>query len=167
VIGWYTRSGHSSVSISDLRAPDANWYGNAPALLREVRGAAAEAAIAKLPRAVASYPNPDTYHAWPGPNSNTFIAYLGRALPELRLTLPATAIGKDYLPLGQLFAKAPSGTGVQFSVSGLVGVLAGPDDGVELNVLGLVTGVGVEPWTVKLPGVGALPSSSPSVPSFA
>src|SRR6185436_14624937 len=40
VIGWYLRSGHSSVSVSELRAPDANWYGSAPALLRELRGAA-------------------------------------------------------------------------------------------------------------------------------
>src|SRR5690349_23662594 len=39
VIGWYVRSGHSAVSTSDLRAPDAEWYGAPPRLVRDVRGA--------------------------------------------------------------------------------------------------------------------------------
>ncbi len=92
-------------------------------------------------QAVASYPYPDTYTAWPGPNSNTFIAHLGREIPALRLTLPPLAIGKDFLPDGGIVARTPSGTGVQLSLGGVLGVLAGRDEGFELNVLGLVTGI--------------------------
>ena len=35
--------------------------------------------------AVKTYPYPDRYRSWPGPNSNTFLAHIGRAVPELRL----------------------------------------------------------------------------------
>jgi hypothetical protein len=159
VIGWYLRSGHSTVSVSDYRAPDAQWYGSAPALLADLRGDEADAVIARLPAALESYPFAGTYRAWPGPNSNTFVAHLGRALPELRLSLPATAIGKDYLPFGEIFARTPSGTGVQASLGGVIGFLAGPDDGFEVNLFGLVTGVGVRPPAVKLPGIGNIPGA--------
>ena len=157
VIGWYLRGGGTAVSVSDRTAPDAQWFGSAPQLVREVRGADAEAVIARLPQAVATYPYAGTYSAWPGPNSNTFIAHLGRELPELRLTLPPNAIGKDYFPLGQGFARTPSGTGYQASLGGVLGVIAGGDEGFELNVLGLVTGVDLRAPALKLPGIGLVP----------
>ena len=113
--------------------------------------------LAELPKAVASYPFAGTYSAWPGPNSNTFTAHLGRSIPALRLTLPSLALGKDYLPLGQVYAPSPSGTGVQLSLGGLLGVTAGGDEGFELNVLGLVTGVDVKHPALKLPGIGRVP----------
>jgi hypothetical protein len=158
VIGWNLRNGNSAVSVSDLRAPDARWYGATPRLVRELHGPDAEAVIAALPAAVASYPYAGTYRAWPGPNSNTFIAHLGRAIPELRLTLPPTAIGKDYLPDGRIVAATPSGTGYQVSLYGLLGVLAGREEGLEVNVLGLVTGIDLSGPALKLPGVGRLPA---------
>jgi hypothetical protein len=157
VIGWYARSGRSAVSVSGFRAPDAEWYGAAPELIRDLRGAEAEAVIAKLDAAVRSYPYPRTYSAWPGPNSNTFIAHLGREIPELRLAMPATAVGKDYVELGGVFGRAPSHTGYQFSLWGLVGVLAALEEGLELNLLGLVLGVDFRPPAVKLPGIGNVP----------
>jgi len=157
VIGWYAMRGGSAVSVSDSRAPDAEWFGAKPQLVRELRGAAAEAVLARLPQAVASYPYPDRYSAWPGPNSNTFTAHLGREIPELRLALPSLAIGKDYLPDGRVFARTPSGTGWQLSLGGLFGVLAGPDEGFELNVLGLVTGIDLARPALKLPGFGEVP----------
>jgi hypothetical protein len=120
VIGWYARGGGSSVSISDSGAPDAEWYGAAPSLIRDLRGADAETVIAKLPQAAADYPHATSYRVWPGPNSNTFLAHLGRKIPELELTVPSTAIGKDYLPVGQILAQTPSGTGVQLSLSGIL-----------------------------------------------
>jgi hypothetical protein len=159
VIGWNVRRGGSAISVSDARAPDAEWFGATPIKIRDVRGAVAEAVIARLPEAVAAYPYPDTYTAWPGPNSNTFVAHLGRAIPELRLTLPPLAIGKDYLPDGRIVARTPSGTGVQFSLGGVLGVLAGGDEGFELNVLGLVTGFDVRHPALKLPGIGRIPAS--------
>jgi hypothetical protein len=160
VIGWYARTGHSVVSESGSREPDAEWYGAPPQLLRDVRGPAAEAILAKLPAAVARYPFADTYRAWPGPNSNTFIAHLAREIPELRLALPPTAIGKDYLPAGDWTARTPSGTGYQVSMAGMLGLAAARDEGIEINVLGLVTGIGFAPPALKLPGIGAIPGGA-------
>lgn len=157
VIGWYGGGGRSVVSVSSQRAPDAEWFGAAPRLLRDLRGAQAQAVIDRLDQAVADYPYPTTYHAWPGPNSNTFVAHLGRAIPALRLTMPSTAIGKDYVSLLESVGPSPSHTGVAVSLYGLVGVTAGWDEGLELNVLGLVTGVDVRRPALKLPGIGRVP----------
>jgi len=159
VIGWNGGGGRSVVSISGARAPDAEWFGAAPRLVADVRGTAAEAIIGKLPQAVATYPYATSYSAWPGPNSNTFLAHLGREIDELRMTLPSTAIGKDYLPLNRMIAATPSGSGIQLSLLGLFGVLAGPDEGVELNVLGLVTGIDLRRPALKLPGLGRVPGN--------
>ena len=126
---------------------------------RRARGEA-EAIIAKLPQAVGTYPYGTYLHAWPGPNSNTFVAHLGREIPELRLTLPSTAIGKDYLPMDRFVSTSPSGTGTQLSLLGVLGVLYGPDEGLELNVLGLVTGIDVRHPALKLPGLGRVPANS-------
>jgi hypothetical protein len=157
VIGWYGGGGRSVISVSDQRAPDAEWFGARPRRIRDLRGVEAEAAIRKLSKAVADYPFGNTYSAWPGPNSNTFLAHLGRAIPELRLTLPSTAIGKDYLPIAHAVARTPSGNGIQLSLYGVLGVLAGWDEGLELNVLGLVTGIDIRHPAVKLPGIGRVP----------
>jgi hypothetical protein len=158
VIGWRGGNGRSVVSVSDSRAPDAEWYGAPPRVIRDLRGAAADAVIARLEPAVAAYPSPTSYHVWPGPNSNTFVAYLGRAIPELRLVMPSTALGKDYLPPSRWFARTPSGTGYQFSLVGLVGVAVGPDEGLEVNLLGLVVGIDPHGPALKLPGLGRVPS---------
>jgi hypothetical protein len=157
VIGWLARTGASVVSISNGRAPDAEWYGAAPRLIRDIRGADAQSVIDKLVQAVADYPFASTYGMWPGPNSNTFVAHVGRAIPELRLALPSTAIGKDYLPMGEIIARAPSGTGFQFSLAGMVGITAASEEGFELNLLGLVAGVDVRRPALKLPGIGRIP----------
>jgi hypothetical protein len=159
VIGWNGGGGRSVVSISGQRAPDGEWFGAPPRLVTDVRGAAAEAIIRKLPQAVAAYPYATSYSAWPGPNSNTFLAYLGREIAELHVTLPSIAIGKDYLPIDRIVAATPSGSGVQLSLFGVLGILAGPDEGVELNVLGLVTGIDLRRPALKLPGIGRVPGN--------
>lgn len=159
VIGWRARGGGSALAISDDGAPDAEWYGAKPSVIGELRGDAAAAVIAKLPAAAASYPWARSYAAWPGPNSNTFIAWLGRAIPELQLNLPSLAIGKDYLPPGEFAAPTPSGTGWQLSLGGLVGVTAARDEGFEINLFGLVTGVDFRRPAIKFPGLGRIPGS--------
>ncbi len=159
VIGWYARGGGSAVVVSDQRAPDAEWYGSPPRLVRDLRGAAADAVIARLPAAVAAYPYATQYRVWPGPNSNTFVAHLGREIPELRLAMPSTAIGKDYVSFRDSVGSSPSHTGIQLSLYGLVGVMAGWEEGFELNVLGLVTGFDVRNPALKLPGIGRVPGA--------
>jgi hypothetical protein len=154
VNGWRLGRTGSSIVASD-RAPDGRWYGNRPELLGERRGADAAGLIARIEAAVDSYPWKGSYRVWPGPNSNTFIAHVLRAVPELRIDLPPTAVGKDYL--GALpFARLPSGTGGQASVLGVVGVAAGWEEGLELNLLGLTFGVDPRNLAVKLPLIGSL-----------
>ena len=156
VIGWRVYRGLSPVSVSSDRAPDAQWFGANPWLLRDVRGTAAEAIIAALPSAVTSYPYADRYHAWPGPNSNTFTAYLVRCLPHLRLSMPSNAVGKDYIAQGWTLTRSPHGTGIQLSLSGLVGLLVGPQEGVEINVLALTVGLDPLGLAINLPGIGRI-----------
>src|SRR6266850_563366 len=69
--------------------------------------------------------------------------FVAREVPELRLNLPSTAIGKDYLAGGAPVGLAPSGTGGQVSVFGLLGITTAWDEGLEVNVLGLVFGLDV------------------------
>ncbi|WP_245987000.1 DUF3750 domain-containing protein [Azospirillum thermophilum] len=164
VIGWRLYRGLPVVSVSN-RDPDGRWFGSQPAVLAELRGAAAEAAIPRIAEAAASYPYPRDYRVWPGPNSNTFAAWVGRAVPELRLDLPSTALGKDYLG-GSLIARAPSGTGWQLSLFGVAGILLAVEEGLEVNLLGLTVGVDPLDLAVKLPGLGriALRPDAPVIP---
>ncbi len=152
VMGWRVRHGGKAVSAS-RRAPDSRWFGSEPRLIADFRGKRAEAAIPKLLGAIRDYRHNDEYTIWPGPNSNTFTAHLGRVVPELRLDLPPTAVGKDFLPSG-FWAKAPSGTGYQLSLSGLLGILIAWEEGLEVNLLGLTYGVDVKDLSIKLPMVG-------------
>ncbi len=154
VNGWRLRRTGSAVSV-DHRSPDSRWFGSRPELLADRRGAGVDELITRIEAAVAAYPYAATYRVWPGPNSNTFVAHVLRAAPELRADLPATAIGKDYLGPG-FVAWSPSGTGAQLNVFGVVGALAGVEEGVELNLLGLTFGVDPLDLSVKLPLAGRL-----------
>jgi Protein of unknown function (DUF3750) len=153
VMGWGVSRGAPAIRVNRT-GPDNYWFGAQPELLLDRRGEGVDELIGKVEAAVASYPYPDSYRTWPGPNSNTFIAHIGREVPELRLRLPPTAVGKDYLPDGAPAGLTPSGTGVQLSLLGLAGVLVGWDDGIEVNVLGLTFGLDLLRPALKLPGVG-------------
>lgn len=138
-------------------APDARWFGNTPRVLVDVRGPQAAVLIPKVKAAIASYRYSDfgDYRIWPGPNSNTFIATILRALPELALTLPANALGKDFRPYPYA-GFSDSGTGVEASLWGLLGLKAGWIEGIELNLLGLVAGLDLRHPALKLPGFGRI-----------
>ena len=79
------------------RSPDTPWSGNAPELLADKRGDGVDALISRIDEAARAYPYAGEYVVWPGPNSNTFTAYIALAVPELDLDLPLTAIGKNFL----------------------------------------------------------------------
>jgi len=96
VIGWRARRGLSVVRIAE-DAPDRYWYGEAPQLLLDRRGSEAARLIPQVDNAARSYPWPDEYSAFPGPNSNTFPAWIAEQVPELGLDLPFKAIGSGYL----------------------------------------------------------------------
>lgn len=76
--------------------PDRYWFGERPRLLKELRGAGVDTLIAAVDQAAKNYPWPDTYTVFPGPNSNTFTAWISNHVPELGLNLPFSAIGSGY-----------------------------------------------------------------------
>jgi hypothetical protein len=94
--------------------------------------------------------------AWPGPDSNTFIARIGREVPALKRDMPANAIGKDYRSLLNPIGLPPSGRGIQISILGLAGVTLGAEDGVEVNLLELNLGLAFSPLHLRLPFIGQL-----------
>jgi len=164
VIGWRLRWSDTAVVIRE-RQPDAPWFGSKAELYADKRGPGVDALIQRIDRAARDYPYAKTYRLWPGPNSNTFVAWIARAVPELEADLPATAIGKDYLG-SAVFASAPSGSGFQVSLAALLGIAASRVDGLEINLLGLNFGVDPKSLSVKLPIVGRLGPARDNTPTL-
>jgi hypothetical protein len=151
VVGW------GAPVRSNGWAPDSHWFGNVPRVLLDLRGEEAAALIPKVQAAIASYQysHAGDYRIWPGPNSNTFVATVLRAIPEAETALPSNAIGKDFRPLPYA-GLTDSRTGVEISLLGLLGVKVGWVEGMEFNFLGLVAGFDVRHPGVKLPGFGRI-----------
>jgi len=152
VIGW------TGVNVvhRDYALPDGLWYGAQPKVLVDQRGSSVSTLIDQIQAAINSYPYPNNYHAWPGPNSNTFLAHIGREVPALGLDLPANAIGKDYRPLTQVFGRSSSGRGLQASFLGVLGLSVGLEEGIEFNVLALNFGIDVNRPGLRLPFIGRI-----------
>jgi Protein of unknown function (DUF3750) len=165
VIGWRMRWADTPVAIHS-RAADARWFGSVPELYADKRGEEAEKLIPRIDAAARSYPFKNEYQAWPGPNSNTFVAWITRAVPELGVDLPPTAIGKDYLG-NSLFGSAPSGKGVQFSLGGIFALTASGVEGLEVNLLGLTFGINPFDPALKLPLLGRLGAARVLLPGSA
>jgi hypothetical protein len=72
------------------------------------------------------------------------------------MDLPPTAIGKDYPINGSLVDSAPSGTGYQFSMLGILGLMMAREEGIEMNLLGLTFGIDFHRPALKLPFIGRL-----------
>jgi hypothetical protein len=138
------------------RPPDGRWYSNEPLAVYTLKGAEAARLIPRLEAAIRDYrfSKRGSYRIWPGPNSNTFVATVLAAIPEMRAELPPTAIGRDF-PAGPWFYRTPAG-GFTLSFGGLAGVTVGLRDGIEINLLGLVAGARFEDFAILLPGFGAL-----------
>jgi hypothetical protein len=96
VVGWRNYRGQPIVS-AQKDVPDRYWYGAKPILIKEHRGAGVDDLIDQIEQAVESYPWKDEYQAFPGPNSNTFVAWIAKQVPELELDLPFAAIGSGYI----------------------------------------------------------------------
>lgn len=154
VIGW-RQHGNGSVVFVEGAIADKTWWGNEPMTLLDLRGEVAEAIIPKVKAAIEVYPWSNEYVVYPGPNSNTFVSWIGQQVPELKLDLPATAIGKDWRPLDQSFRGSPSGTGVTASLLGLLGFQLGTVEGLEINVLGLHFEADFLDQEVGLPLIGS------------
>jgi hypothetical protein len=145
--------------------PDGRWFGRNPEVIFAADGEAAEALIPRMQSAISAYAWQERghYRAWPGPNSNTFVAAVLDAVPEAEIALPPTAIGKDFPYDGRWLRRTPSGTGLRLTLGGYAGVMVGWVEGIEVNILGGVAGLDIRRPAIKLPGLGrlGLPAAEP------
>jgi Protein of unknown function (DUF3750) len=139
-------------------AADGRWFGYAPETIAAADGEVAGSMIPSIQAVIDNYQlrNYGDYRAWPGPNSNTFVAAVLAAVPGLRATLPPTAIGKDFPYDGGMLGLTPSRTGIRLTLGGYLGVTLGWIEGVEVNLLGAVLGIDLRRPAIKLPGLGRL-----------
>ncbi len=165
VLGWRAyRGGNSVVVKEDL--PDRYWFGKPPELIFQLNGEKAREVIKQVEELIINYPYSHTYRLWPGPNSNSFVAYIIRNVDGIDVELPPHAIGKDWLGKTSLFAKSPSGTGYQLSLWGALGFTVGLYEGLEFNILGLNWGIDFYRPAIKLPFVGRLGFADRSIPEI-
>lgn len=140
----------------DRFVPDGRWFGNPPTTVFAADGPKAETMLPRIRQAVAEYrySRPGDYVVWPGPNSNTFVAAVMAAVPEIRASLPTTAIGKDFPYDGRWIGPTPSRTGIRLNLGGYAGLTLGWVEGLELNLLGAVAGIDLRRPGIKLPALG-------------
>jgi hypothetical protein len=148
--------------------PDGRWYGNRPVAIADISGPDAEKLIPRIEAAVESYrfSRAGDYRIWPGPNSNSFTAAILRAVPELGVTLPPNAVGRDFRD--RIYAgRTDSGTGVELNLRGFAALKLGWVEGIEVDLLGLVAGLDLRHPGLKLPGFGRIGVESPVATALA
>ena len=96
VVGWRGRNGQPVLRIA-RGIPDRYWYGEKPKIIKEHKGTGVDKLIDAVDKAARAYPWKSTYKSFPGPNSNTFTAWIAKEVPELELDLPFSAIGSGYV----------------------------------------------------------------------
>lgn len=96
VVGWRLRRGQGVVSITH-GMPDQPWFRSPAMLLYELKGEAARRLIDPVRTATRSYPFDAEYTMWPGPNSNSFTAWVELEVPQLDLRIPAKALGARWM----------------------------------------------------------------------
>jgi Protein of unknown function (DUF3750) len=140
----------------DRFAPDGRWFGNIPEVIFACDGEDAERMIPRIRETVRHYrySKVGDYRLWPGPNSNTFVAAIMSSVPEMKASLPATAIGKDFPYDGRWIGLTPSRTGIRITGAGYVGLTMAWVEGLEINILGAVVGVDFRRLGLKVPGLG-------------
>ena len=138
--------------------PDGRWFGQEPEVMFGADGPAAASLIPHVQEAIRGYAHHEhgSYRAWPGPNSNTFIAAILDAMPGLPVVLPPTAIGKDYPHDGRWLRRTASRSGFRLTFGGYAALTLGWVEGIELSLLGLVVGLDLRRPALKLPGLGRL-----------
>ena len=156
VVGW-----GSPVRVNH-KPPDGRWYSNTPVAIADMSGPEAARLIPKIEAAFKAYEYSERgdYRIWPGPNSNTFTATILRAVPELGVSLPPNAIGRDYRA-GLYGGLSDSGTGLELNLKGLAALKIGWVEGIEVGLFGLVAGLDLRHPGVKLPGYGHIGLESP------
>lgn len=96
VVGWRVKRGLPALETYQTTTPDRYWFGAKPEKILSIQGEKAQRLIPKITAAVKRYPWANEYVVFPGPNSNTFPAWIGLQVPELELDMPFRAIGSGY-----------------------------------------------------------------------
>jgi hypothetical protein len=113
VLGFGVANGAPALRV-DRMGPDNYWFGARPQIVFDRRGGDVDALIDSIRAAVARYPYPHEYRAWPGPNSNTFTAYIARHVPELGLNLRQMQSAKISCPKARYLPQRPAAPGFRF-----------------------------------------------------
>lgn len=135
---------------------DGNWYSNKPTVIHEIHGEEAASLIPRIEAAITNYPYAahGNYVIWPGPNSNSFVAHVLRAVPQIGIVLPPNAIGRDFPTEGRLFAIDDDWQNFHANLFGYAGISAGARSGFEIQFMGLVAGLDILNPGLKVPGFG-------------
>lgn len=123
-------------------------------VLRMWTGDEARKLIVGLEVAALQYPWDGIYVPWPGPNSNTFLAWLTRHVPDFHFEFDHNAVGKDYTPSFRS-GETPSNTGVQVDTP-VLGFAVGFAEGIEIHFLQLTFGIALRNPAIKIPGLPRL-----------
>ncbi|WP_370853011.1 DUF3750 domain-containing protein [Pararhizobium haloflavum] len=154
----YDKVGWGSPIRTNAYPADAFWYSNRPVVVGSTHGKAAETLIPAIEDAIDTYPHDgrdvNGYRLYPGPNSNTFVAHVLREVPELDLSLPPNAVGRDYLSGGRFLAVSDDWRDIHATLYGMLGFSAGWRSGIEVHFMGLVAGIDIRRVGIKIPAFG-------------
>jgi hypothetical protein len=89
------------------------------------------------------------YRAFPGPNSNTYVARILNQVPGLNAELTHNSVGKDYTSSVSA-GWTQAGDGLRLDVP-MLGASLGWQQGIELHLIGLTAGISFWPPALKLP----------------
>lgn len=145
VVGW-NRYRHKPIVDISHGIADRLWFGAKPKLQNILVGRKAQSLIPLVQNAVKSYPYANTYRAWPGPNSNTFISYIIHQVPKLGFVMPYNALGRNY---------GWHWTINSLALGGILGYQAN-HHALAINLLGLTVGISWRPLGLIVPGVGLI-----------
>ncbi|MBT4029603.1 MAG: DUF3750 domain-containing protein [Planctomycetes bacterium] len=116
-----------------------------------ITGSEAQGIIQQLRVETEAYPfsRSEHYVLWPGPNSNTYVDNMGRAIDGFDFLLSHNCIGKDYQ--GPIYiGPSTTGKGAQIETA-YIGLQIGLIEGFELHLLGSTWGIGTWPLALKIP----------------
>lgn len=152
----YDKVGWGSPIRRNAHAPDGRWYSNEPVIVHAVTGERAERLIPRVEKAIRDYPysRSGDYRIWPGPNSNSFVAHVVRAVPELGARMPPNALGRDFAEGVASLWWDSRNWDLHATLHGVAGFAVGWTSGIELHFIGLVAGLDVTRPALLVPGFG-------------
>jgi hypothetical protein len=131
----------------DLMPPASGVGGGSSVVAKEWRGETAREIISIL-NTSSIYPDRNIYRVWPGPNSNTYVAWVLRQSNEWA-DLHPMGVGKDYFGIIGV-GLSTTKTGLQLE-SPLSGLKVGLRDGLEVHIFSLTIGIDILPPAIKTP----------------